>query len=497
MMSQQQICPNCKTKMVFAPDGRGLLCERCGYKQVVEREMPPARELARAQKLVGSLSQIDAQKETSLRISLRHGIGAAKQGERDEAFSHLERVLLSPDAGDAMRAEAWLWLSEVYADVADKRECLEQVLSLQPTNGVARRGMALLDGRLHEDEIVNPDRIERETPQEPREVEAEQFTCPKCASRMNYTPDGQRLRCEFCGFERPLNADGTQTVQPEFGMGGMEQDFIVGLARVSGHVQPVATRTLQCQGCGVEFVLAPETLSVTCPYCSHVYVTEAAETHEILPPQALIPFAVTEAEVRERLRDWFRQQKISRVRLLPLVGVYLPVWTFDLNGEVGWRGLVARGDEWVPASGSDYMLIDDHRVLGQRRPSKHLRRSLTDYDLDQLVTYDARYLADWPAQRYQLALADASIVARKEVLQTIRRNPSRLTNGQTVRDLTLNSSGLMVMSYKLLLLPMWMVHYEWEDKRVDLFVNGQNGRIRGEKQGGIVGKFVSWLRGDS
>jgi len=495
-MNNQQLCPNCKTKMVFAPDGRGLLCERCGYKQVVAREIPPAQEMARAQKLVVSLSQLDAQKETSLRISLRHGIGAVKQNERDEAFSHLERVILSPDAGDQMRAEAWLWLSEVYVDAADKRECLEQVLSLEPTNGVARRGMALLDGRLQPDEIVDPDRIQQEMPQTPQEAEAQQFTCPKCASRMNYTADGGSLRCEFCGFERPLNADGSQTVQSEFGTGGMEQDFIVGLARVSGHVQPVATRTLQCQGCGVEFVLAPQTLSITCPYCSHVYVTEAAETHEILPPQALIPFAITEAQVREHLRDWFSQQKVSRVRLSPIVGVYLPVWTFDLSGEIGWRGLISNGDKWVPVSGSDHVLIDDHRVLGQKRPSKHLRQSLTDFDLDQLVTYDPRYLADWPAQRYQLALADASIVARKEVLQQIRRHPARLTGGQTVRDLTLNSSGLMVMSYKLLLLPVWMAHYEWEGRVVDLFVNGQNGSIRGEKQGGIVGKLVNWLRGE-
>lgn len=482
--------------MHFAPDGRGLLCERCGYKQVVERELSPAQELARAQKMVGALVQADAEKATSLRISLRHGVGAVKEKALDEAFFHLERVILAPEAGDSMRAEAWLWLSEVYENLADRRECLEQVLAIDPTNGVARRGMAMIDGRLRQEEIIDPNQVQQAVSAAPQAVQAEQFTCPTCSSRMNFTPDGQSLRCEFCGHQQVLNQEGAQDAPLEFGMGGIEQDFAVGLARLSGHVQPVTVRTLQCQGCGVEFVLTPEILSVTCPYCSHVYVTETAETHEILPAQALIPFSTTEADVKNGLREWFRKQQVTRVRLSPIVGTYLPVWTFDLSGEIGWKGYVRRGDDWVPASGSGHALVDDHLVLAQQRPSKYLQSTLADFDLTRLVQYDARYLADWPAQRYQLALSDASLVARREVLQQMRRRPYRLTGGQDVRDLTLNSTGLMILSYKLILLPVWMAHYELNGQSFDLFINGQNGRIHGQKQGGMIGKLASWLRGE-
>jgi hypothetical protein len=27
----------------------------------------------------------------------------------------------------------------------------------------------------------------------------------------------------------------------------------------------------------------------------------------------------------------------------------MPVWTFDIGGEMGWNGLVRQGDNWVPA----------------------------------------------------------------------------------------------------------------------------------------------------
>ncbi len=493
-MTKPSLCPTCGTKLVFAPDGRGKLCERCGYRLVEQRPLKPASELAHAQKLFHTTARADAERETSLRISLQQGIYAAKQKERNEAIFHLERIILSGDTTDKMRAEAWLWLSEVYEDAANKRECLEQVLALEPTNGMARRGLALLDGRLRAEEIVDPNQISQSVPEEPREVKAEQFVCPNCASRMIYAPDGQGLRCEFCGYVQPL---GEEATRPAFAphQEDMEQDFLVGLARLSGHVQPVAMRALQCQGCGVEFVLTPEILSVTCPYCNHVYVTETAETQEILPPQALIPFATTEDQVKEALRHWFRAQGIKRVRLLPIVGIYVPAWTFDLSGKIGWQGMVQRGKGMVFASGSGHVLRNDDLVLAQKRPSKHLRHALQDFDLKQLVPYDAAYLADWPAERYQIPLADASVKARGNLIRQIRQQPGELTDWQPVQNLQLNTNGLMILSYKLILLPVWTVHYELERQTYELVVNGQNGRVYGEQHGNLLDKLGSWLRG--
>lgn len=494
-MTNPTLCPTCGIKLAFAPDGRGKVCERCGYRLVEERLLKPAAELARAQRLFRSTARTDAEKETSLRISLQQGIYAARQKERNEAIFHLERILLSGDATDKMRAEAWLWLSEVYEDAANKRECLEQVLVWEPTNGVARRGLALLDGRLRAEEIVDPNQIHQNVPAEPQEVRAEQFVCPNCASRMIYTPDGQELRCEFCGYGQALEKEATRPT-PAPHPDDLEQDFAVGLARLSGHVQPIAMRALQCQGCGVEFMLTPEILSVTCPYCNHVYVTETAETQEILPPQAIIPFAISEEQVKEALRHWFKAQGIKRVRLLPIVGIYLPAWTFDLSGEIGWQGLVQRGSDMVPASGSAHVLRDDELVLAQKRPSKHLRRALQQFDLKQLVPYDAAYLADWPAQRYQIPLADASVAARGNVVRQLRQQPGELTNWQLVQNLHLTTSGLIILSYKLILLPLWMVHYELERQTYELIVDGQNGRVFGERHGSLLGKLGSWLRGE-
>ncbi len=494
-------CPDCQSPLVFSANGRLRICESCGYKQKLEidsKPLPSPEQILRDRRYREQhvVEAIDDERNRMMRSRdlLTRGVAAIKVDEHREAHRHFSK-LIRQGSTEAIEVKAWLWLSQTYTDPDDKRACLEQVIAVKPTNAAARRGLALLDGRLSQEEIINPDKLVQEIPTEAQEAEAEQFRCPRCAGRMNYTPDGKTLRCDFCGHEDDPEAGNTQPHQPEYGIGVMEQDFIAALATAKGHLQPVATRILQCQSCAVEFTLAPETLSITCPYCDSVYVTETAETHEIMPPHALIPFATSEGQIRRVLGRWFKKHEIERPRVSPIVGVYLPLWTFDIGGEAKWRGKEKKGEQWVNINGSRHLFWDDVLVAGGKRPSKQLTRAFTDFDMTGLVEYDSRYLADWPAERYQLPLADASIQARKQVRRELMQNPSKLLRGRFVNDLTISTGDLSIDSFKLILLPLWMVHYKTDEEVYDVIINGQTKAIRGDRQQNIVGKLFSWLKG--
>lgn len=496
-------CAECGGRLVFAPDGRSRQCERCGWREVVERKRPSPGEIVRTLQLTGQYEASETDAE-GVKLRLAQGIAAAKAGDKDEAFYYLEWILQT-DSSDVQRAEAWLWLSQIYDENADRRICLEQALLHEPMNPLVRRGLALLDGRINPQEIINPDTVKAETlalsgaevavPVEPQAAQAEHFQCPRCAARMNYTPDGTALVCEYCRYRQELAAPENQ-VAVEYGFGGIEQDFIAALATARGHLQPVAMRTLACQGCGIELVLPPAAISVTCPYCDSVYVAEAAETREIAPPQALIPFTVNEDAARKALVVWFQQHKIDRPRITPLVGIYLPVWTFDIGGEMKWNGRVRRNDNWVTVSGSRHFFYDDVLVQAVDKIRPSLAQEIYAYDMTGLVTYDPRYLADWPAERYQLPLADASLRARRQIIKDVKKHQEKLSPDQYVHDLVVNSSGLLVESYKLILLPLWMVHYKIEDAVYDVVINGQTGAVRGDRPQNLVGKLFSWLKGE-
>jgi predicted RNA-binding Zn-ribbon protein involved in translation (DUF1610 family)/ribosomal protein S27E len=519
-------CPQCsKGQLYFSGDGRARECERCGYRIQIATPRGTLQQLIEDTTLLPILSESSYRQaqSTSFRISLAQGIGAVKEGDMDEAYYCLTRVLRG-DWDEENRANAWLWLSQVVTADDEKRHCLEQVLALKPAHGLARRGLAVLDGRLHADDIIDPDQLEREVSDEPVEAEAEQFTCPQCAGHMNYTPDGRSLLCEFCRYQQELGEDGEAPKESRFGRGEFEQEFMAALATAKGHVQPEQMRFFFCHSCAVEFVLAPETISLTCPYCGAVYVTETAETHELIPPHALIPFQINEDGAKAALRSWFKQHDIERPRISPLIGIYLPVWTFDVGGEIKWtipdsnrrdsnnffesfpqQGVYPVKPMGWPQrpqspktefiSGTHLAFYDDVLVPADKKLPEALTKGFAEFDLRALVAYDGRYLADWPAERYQLPLADASLIARKKVMKAIRQDAHRFTQGQAVHDLRLNSSGLIIESFKHILLPMWLARYKVEGKLYDVAVNGQNGKVYGGRPQTSIGKFLSRLLG--
>lgn len=71
---------------------------------------------------------------------LRTGVAALKAGDRSQAMSLLARaVRVNPRS-----EQAWLFLAGAVSDIAQRRNCLERVLSLNPQNEAALRGLRSL-----------------------------------------------------------------------------------------------------------------------------------------------------------------------------------------------------------------------------------------------------------------------------------------------------------------------------------------------------------------
>lgn len=503
MPQDKRICPECSSKMSFDGTGYNLICDRCGYQKSTGKAKEK-RTLAKF-KIVRSLTRPSGGRDdgASDRIILQAGIAAFKEGRLHEACDNFEKLLLTTPSREN-EAEAWYYLSQIYEDPAEKRECLGEVLALNPAHGYARRDLAILDGRIQEGEIVDPNTFRGNGRRKKQAAAADQMACPNCASPMRFNPEHTVLICDHCHHEELLPDSYDDINRDEqFGQGAFEQDFTAALHTAKGHLKPESMRVLQCQSCGVQFVLSPQTMSVTCPYCMAQYVTEAAETRQLLPPQALIPFSITKDEARKRLRRWFKEHNLIKTdgfRVSHLLGVYLPVWTFDISGDIAWSGQVQEQNsfnnqtEWVTVKGNKYLFFDDYLVPATARRSKVLQKAINGFDLQKLVEYDPRYLADWPAERYKIKLSDAGMGARNQIAKGIRQRPHQVTTAD-VRNLRLGTSALIVESYKLIFVPVWTAHYLSEGETFDVFISGQNGSIHGERNLRPVQKLFSWLTG--
>ena len=68
---------------------------------------------------------------------LKQGIAALKSGQREKA----QELLITAVEYDEENEQAWLWLSGAVETDEDKRICLENVLTLNPKNQAAKRGL--------------------------------------------------------------------------------------------------------------------------------------------------------------------------------------------------------------------------------------------------------------------------------------------------------------------------------------------------------------------
>ena len=406
---------------------------------------------------------------------LREGFICLKAKEYDSARRYLKRALEMADDWET-REKANFYLSQTTDDPVQKRKYLEEALTLNPTNAEVRRALAILDGKLKTEDIVDPDHLPAQSC-ETQMVGVDRFACPNCGSRMIFDGDGRTLVCESCTRQEALNAK-----RPE-----NEQDFFLSMATGQGHRAPLTTKTFLCKGCGAQFVLPPEVISETCSYCASVHVVTSSR--ELVEPDSIIPMAFNQRQATMRLVKWVEKHKIKpEGKVQPPRGLYLPVWTFDMIGSIPWYGVIERNESIVRASGEKMVSFDDILAYDTPKLANLLPKIIKDFSLSSAIAYNACYLAGWPAEISQKSMAEASLDARKEAVERVRIS-IRYEESAT-ENLHYSTANLSIVSFKLVLVPVWVTEYISQGRLYHVIINGQSGSIYGQREPQGI---ASWL----
>ena len=362
-------------------------------------------------------------------------------------------------------------VSEVAETKAEARDRLESLLSIDPFDLRARRKLGILDGKIQPDTNFNPDAVQIPATQVQQQTEGRRFSCPKCGGRLTYSADGSSLVCEFCNTQQTLSG---KTVRAE---AEHANDFLSAMISGRGHWQPQAELALHCAGCGAVFIVPPAHLSMNCPYCDSPHATHQPAEELILPNQ-VVPFEIGEVAAKEAMRAWLANHfRTEWPKLARGVELFLPAWIFHVVGILPWSCEVRRNREWVTEKGDQIVDLDNILLAGTQRLGDLWGKALPGYDLTKAQPFKEGYLADRAAETYQIELGDASLDARQITRDRMRQRVDDRIMEQH-RNLSVNSTNLMIESFRLILLPAWLTHYQnAKGGRVDLLMNGQNGAV--------------------
>ena len=409
---------------------------------------------------------------------LRSGIIEAKTGNREAARRYLDRAVYMSNDHDVL-AEAWYWMSLVVDEAVEKRKSLENCLAHDLQHARARRALAVLDGKLKAEEIIDPEHLPS-APASLHAANADRFMCPKCGGRMSFAPDGEALVCEYCSRNQKFSVAQPGTAN--------EKDFIIAMATARGHGKPLNQQVFHCEGCGCEFILPPNQISYTCVYCGSPHVVNWESEEELLAPDGIIPHAFDQQRAIKLLVEWVESNQIKPEKKVALPrGVYLPLWSFDLGGVLDYVGekvddseiqFNSRHKKMVRVKDSYPVQVNDLPIPASRKLSAVFMKLIASFELKAVKPYDPRYLANWPAEVYDIPMAEASLDARAQSLARYKRDlPTLLAPVQLIST---SSANMSVESFRLNLLPVWMTELPFGGREHLVLINGMNGTVKSD-----------------
>ena len=327
------------------------------------------------------------------------------------------------------------------------------------------------------------------------------FHCPGCGADAHWNPAKQALVCPHCGTEAPGKLD-------EASGQIVEHDLVAALRSMGGDQRGWKAEkiSVKCQSCQAISVFAPTRVAQRCDFCGSAQLVPYEQTQAPISPESLLPFKISESQVRENIRRWYRTRWFAPNRLKSgaltdtVKGIYLPYWTFDAQAHADWTAESgyhyyttetyqdAQGraqtrqvqhTRWVSSAGAVDHFFDDELVPASKGVDEGLLHRIEPFPTKELSAYEAGYVAGWVVEQYQLDLIAAAQRSRERMNAQLERLCAQEVPGDTHRNLQVHARYAN-QTFKHVLLPVWLLTYDFGSKAYQVLVNGYTGAIAGK-----------------
>jgi hypothetical protein len=340
------------------------------------------------------------------------------------------------------------------------------------------------------------------------------FPCGACGADLTFKPGADTLACEYCGHTQKIPSastgdDGDSGASGDGQVQIKEYDFDTALSTMkcqSADSLVPGGSTVRCDSCGAESVIAGQ--SDHCAFCGSPMVVAVENSADVIAPQSLLPFKLEKPEAKDKFTSWvaglwFAPNDIKkRAKGQGMDGVYLPYWTYDSATHttyLGQRGEYyyeteyytdsegkqqsrrVRKTRWYsPRPGDVSVPFDDVLICASTSLPRKILRELEPWDLEELRKYEPAYLSGFLAERYKVDLKAGFKLAEERMEPVIRDEIREDIGGDTQRILLMNVSHEKV-TFKHLLLPVWISSFRYKEKAYRFVVNARTGEVQGER----------------
>ncbi len=331
---------------------------------------------------------------------------------------------------------------------------------------------------------------------------ASEFKCFQCGAKLTYAPGTESLKCSYCDHQNEI-----PTSEADI----QELDFHQFLTKNQSQQITEERLVVKCGSCGAESTSKANIVAQNCPFCDTEIVT-TAKSVKLLKPRSLLPFKITQKMAEKSYKEWlqalwFAPNALKQKAKLDtsVSGMYVPHWTYDadtLSYYTGQCGIyyyvpatrtrtgsdgkresyttMERRTRWHFVSGTVTDDFDDVLIVASKSLPEKYTRELEPWDLENLVEYKDDYLSGFKAESYQVNLEQGFELAKNVMDGVIRETIRRHIGGNEQRISTVKTQHNNI-TFKHILLPVWLSAYRYNQKVYRFMVNARTGEVQGER----------------
>jgi len=317
------------------------------------------------------------------------------------------------------------------------------------------------------------------------------YKCPNCGSGMTFDSKTGNLFCHSCGREDDIE----QIPDP------LEQGVFSGNEMEDYH----------CNSCGAVIITEAETSATICSFCGSSAVIAERLSGE-LAPALVIPFSISKQEAMDAFRKWCGSGLLAprgfktADRVKGIIGIYVPFWLYELHNLVEVHGhatkvrIYTKGDyrytetqhyEIYRKLRSNYVKVP---IDASQKMNDAMMDLLEPFRYERIKQFKTPYLAGYTAEKYSYNDNELLPRAKHKIKKYIDSAISSAVSGYTTVNFTSEKIDTTYTNAEYCLLPVWVVHYDYNKLDYAFAMNGQTGKVVGKPPKSNA-KVFAWFIG--
>lgn len=332
-----------------------------------------------------------------------------------------------------------------------------------------------------------------------------QYKCPNCGADMAFNSTTGMLHCDSCGRDDNIESMPKQNES--------EHDDFEETSSEPHLFGENEVNHYNCKNCGAELITDRDTTATTCSFCG-AGVVLGDRLSGSMAPAKVIPFSINKQQAQEAFRTWCRKGLLTPKgfmtadRIKSITGLYVPFWLYDLNG----RGQVEaectkvrsypQGD-YIYTETKHYQVyrtVDLNYLKVPVDASEKMNDTLMDrlepYQYNNLKDFNMPYLTGYIAEKYNYDDKELFPRIQPRISDYVDDYIQATITGYTTTRYKYKDINIRQRHADYVLLPVWMVCYDYKQSDHTFAMNGQTGKIVG-KPPLSKGKIAAWFGGIS